>query len=122
MSTFVMHADIREISRRAVVADFAMTLAEQPEFRRDAATVSAEMPPALAWSIHCRGWIVEPHGGDRALELGRRYGRGSRRSRVVAIFLREAAAALQFAPPSFDDPFDWAEVAMMNIGSVAYSA
>ncbi len=79
------------------------------------------MPARLATAIHHRGWIVEPHGGDVALQLAGRYGQGRRRRSIVAVFLREAAAALQFAPPEFPDPHDWAMLMLMNVGSLAYT-
>ena len=121
-TTAVMHDDLLELSRRALIADFGATLAEQPEFRRDAELVSAAMPARLARTIHQRGWSVEPRGGDLALELARRYGQGRQRQAVVAVFLREAAAALQCVPPEWTaDPHDWALVALMNVGSLAHT-
>lgn len=121
MSSTLMHTVPLEISRRALIADLGATLGEQPEFRRHAELVSADMPADLAWTIHRRHWIVEPAGGDTALVLARRYGQGTRRRRIVAVFLREAAAALQFAPPEFPDQHEWAEVMLMNVGSIAYT-
>ena len=116
-----MHDDLLELSRRALIADLGATLAEQPEFRGHAEIVSAAMSERLAWTIHHQGWIVEPDGGDVALELARRYGQGRRRQGVIAVFLREAAAALQFVPPEWADPHDWALLALMNVGSLAYT-
>lgn len=115
----VMHTDTLEISRRALIADLGATLCEQPDFRGYAEFVSADMPERLAWAIHRRGWIVEPQGGDAALEFARRYGQGARRRRIVAVFLREAAAALQFVPPEFEDPHEWSLLMLMNLGSLA---
>lgn len=121
MSVTLMRTDTLEISRRALIADLGATLAEQPEFRGHAELVSADMPARLARAIHREGWIVEPAGGDAALKIARRYGQGARRSRIVAVFLREAAAALQFAPPEFRDPHEWAQAMLMNVGSIAYT-
>src|SRR4051812_11780031 len=109
MSITRMHSDTLEISRRAVIADLGATLGEQPEFRRHTGLVRAGMPIRLAVAIHHRGWIVEPAGGDLALELARHYGQGARRTRIVAVFLREAAAALRFVPTQIRDPYAWAQ-------------
>lgn len=119
-TTAVMLAETLELSRRALIADLGATLGEHAEFRDHAEIVSTAMPPRLASAIHHRGWIVEPHGGDVAQTLARRYGHGRRRQSVIAVFLREAAAALQFAPPEFSDPHDWAMLMLMNVGSLAY--
>lgn len=122
MSVAVMPTSTLEISRRALIADLGATLDEQQEFRSHAELVSTDMPARLAWAIQREGWIVEPAVCDLALRLARRYGQGARRRRIVAVFLREAAAALRFAPPEFRDPHDWAQVALMNVGSIAYTA
>ena len=113
--------DPRELNRRAVVADLGAALGNQPEFRTRAEIVRREMSHALAWRIHCSGWIVEPTGGDCALEFARAYGHGLRRRRIVAIFLREAAAALHFVPSSLRQPHEWVTSMIMNTGSIAYS-
>jgi hypothetical protein len=113
-----MYGDTLEISR-ALIADLGATLGDQPEFQRHAELVSAAMPVSLARAIHFDSWIVEPFGGDLAGELGRRYGQGHRRSRIAAVFLREAAAALQFVPPEWRKPREWSQTMMMNLGGVA---
>jgi hypothetical protein len=113
-----MDLDKREMNRAALIADFGSTLGDEPEFRRHVEVVSRSIPARLAAAIHREGWIVEPTGGDEADRLARLYGQGPRRSRIVALFLREAAAALRFAPPEWTDPHEWAQVMMMNLGSV----
>lgn len=122
MSVTLMRTNTLEISRRALIADLGATLGEQQEFRNHAELASTYMPARLAWAIHREGWIVEPAVCDLALRLARRYGQGARRRRIVAVFLREAAAALRFAPSEFRDGHDWAQVALMNVGSIAYTA
>lgn len=117
----VMYADRIELNRRALVADLGATLGEQPEFRRHAELVSTRMPEGLAHAIHHRGWIVEPHGDDVALAIARHYGHGRRRQRIIAVFLREAAAALRFVPPDVTDPHAWSELMLMNVGAIAHT-
>lgn len=119
MSTMVTVFDPLEVRRRAVVSDLGATLGEQPEFRAHAAQVSNAMEPALARAIHLWGWMVEPTDCDAAQDLAPRYGQGRRRQRIVALFLREAAAALRFAPPDVGDPHEYALICMMNLGSIA---
>lgn len=121
MTTSPMPVSALEIGRRALIADLGATLGDQPEFRCHAEVASADMPASLAWAIHREGWIVEPAAGDVALQLASRYGHGARRRRIVAVFLREAAAALHLAPPELRDPHDWSRVALMNVGSIAYT-
>jgi hypothetical protein len=114
--------DPLELSRRALVADLGATLGGQPEYRHHVQQVHMDMPEQLAWTIHHRGWIVEPAEPDHALVIARRYGSGPRRRRIVAIFLRQAAAALRFAPPELADPYEWSALMMMNIGDIAYTS
>jgi len=121
ITTAAMHTDALELGRRALIADLGATLGEHSGFQDHAQRVSSSMPEVLAWTIHHRGWMVEPLGDDLALELARRYGNGQRRQRIVAVFLREAAAALQFVPPEFEDPHAWATLMLMNVGSIAHT-
>jgi len=116
-----MYADRVELNRRALVADLGATLGDQPAFRHHVEVVSGRMPDGLAHAIHHRGWIVEPHGDDVALALARHYGHGRRRRRIIAVFLREAAAALRLMPPDVFDPHAWSELALMNVGAITHT-
>jgi hypothetical protein len=123
MSSDNMLGPTHEINRRALVADFGATLAEQPEFRDHVDLVQETMPLGLAWAIERRHWIVEPAGGDIALALAGVYGSGRRRRRIIAIFIRAAAAAKLLAPHGHGvgDPWGWAEISLMNVGAIAHT-
>ena len=89
-TTAVTHDDLLELSRRALIADFGATLAEQPEFRRHAEVVSEAMP--ARW----RGRSINAAGASsRAAVTSRSSWRGA---------MGKAASARQSSPSSCARP------------------